>query len=141
MLEGGKEFPTVALFLSRLSSKAAKSLITTAYLTGVPLRSCVMKRGVSLSCCIKDESRSLGFGDQKLESNRPMRHSLRVFVVSDKGKGNQSTMIEHIEVKDFTVFDGLKTENAKKAEERRNWTRLAVLATGAGHFRALSVGC
>jgi hypothetical protein len=26
-------------------------------------------------------------------------------------------MIEHIEVKDFTVFDGLKTENAKKAEE------------------------
>ena len=54
-----------------------------------PLRSCVMKKGASLSCCIKDESRSLGFGDQKPESNRPMRHSLRVFVVSDKGKGNQ----------------------------------------------------
>ena len=54
-----------------------------------PLRSCVIKKGVSLSCCIKDESRSLGFGDQELEPNRPMRHSLRVFVVSDKGKGNQ----------------------------------------------------
>lgn len=84
---------------------------------GLHAKGITKKETKSLSCCIKDESRSLGFGDPKLESNRPMRHSLRVFVVSDKGKGNQSTMIEHIEVKDFTVFDGLKTENAKKAEE------------------------
>ena len=28
---------------------------------------------LNLSCCIKDESRSLGFGDQKLESNHLMR--------------------------------------------------------------------
>ena len=52
-------------------------------LINIPLRSCVMKRGVSLSRCIKDESRSLGFGDQKLEPNRPMRHLLRAPVVSD----------------------------------------------------------
>ncbi len=84
---------------------------------GLHAKGITKKETKSLSCCIKDESSSLGFGDQKLESNRPMRHSLRVFVVSDKGKGSQSTMIEHIEVKDFTVFDGLKTENAKKAEE------------------------
>jgi len=32
----------------------------------IPLRLCVMKRGVSLSCCIEDESRPLDFGDQKL---------------------------------------------------------------------------
>ena len=59
------------------------------HLTAIPLRLCVMKKGASLSCCIKDESWSLGFGDQKSESNHPMRHSLRVLVVSDKGKGNQ----------------------------------------------------
>ena len=34
---------------------------------------CAKKGGESLPCCIKDESRPLGFGDQKLESNRPMR--------------------------------------------------------------------
>jgi len=38
----------------------------------VTLRLCVMKNDESHSCCIKDESRSLGFGDQKLEPNRPM---------------------------------------------------------------------
>ena len=52
-------------------------------------RSCVMKKGESLSCCIKDESRSLGFGDQKLEPNRPLRLLLRAKVVSEKGKGSQ----------------------------------------------------
>jgi len=36
-------------------------------------RLCVMKKGESLSCCIKDEGRPLGFGGQKLESNHPMR--------------------------------------------------------------------
>ena len=30
---------------------------------------------------------------------------------------NESTMIEHVEVKDFTVFDELKTENAKKQKK------------------------
>ena len=47
-----------------------------------------MKEGESLSCCVKDESRSLGFGFQKLELNHPMRHLLRAFVVSDEGKGS-----------------------------------------------------
>jgi len=32
-----------------------------------------MKKGESLSCCIKDESRPLSFGDQKSELNHPMR--------------------------------------------------------------------
>jgi hypothetical protein len=48
-----------------------------------------MKEGESLSCCVKDESRSLDFGYQKLGSNHPMRHLLRAFVVSDAGKGSQ----------------------------------------------------
>jgi hypothetical protein len=30
---------------------------------------------------------------------------------------NESTMIEHVEVKDFTVFDELTTENAKKQKK------------------------
>ena len=47
---------------------------------------CVMKESESFSCCSKDESRSLGFGDQKLEPNHHMRHSLRAIVVSDKEK-------------------------------------------------------
>ena len=51
-----------------------------------------MKEGESLSCCVKDESRSLGFGFQKLESNHPMRHLLRAFVVSDEGKGSPRTV-------------------------------------------------
>jgi hypothetical protein len=38
-----------------------------------PRRLCVMKKGESLSCCIKDEGRPLGFGGQKLEPNHPMR--------------------------------------------------------------------
>ncbi len=42
-----------------------------------------MKKGLGLSCCIKD----LDFGDQKLESNHSMRPVLKVQVVSDRGKG------------------------------------------------------
>jgi len=38
-----------------------------------------------LSCCIKDEGRPLGLGDQALGSNHLMRLPLRVVVVSDKG--------------------------------------------------------
>lgn len=45
-----------------------------------------MKKGASLSCCIKDESRSLGLGNQILGSNYPMRHRLRAVVVSDREK-------------------------------------------------------
>ena len=37
------------------------------------LCSCVMTKDTSLSCCIKDEGRPLGFGNQILESNYPMR--------------------------------------------------------------------
>jgi len=48
-----------------------------------------MTKGVSLSCCNNDEGRPLGFGNQMLESNHPMRHLLRVFVVSDSGKGSE----------------------------------------------------
>ena len=33
-----------------------------------PRALCVMKEGESLSCCVKDESRSLGFGFQKLKT-------------------------------------------------------------------------
>jgi hypothetical protein len=50
------------------------------------LRSCVMTKDGSLSCCTKDEGRPLGFGNQVLESNRPMRPLLRVMVVSDREK-------------------------------------------------------
>ena len=50
---------------------------------GPPQAVCVMKKGVSLSNCIKDERRSLGFDDQTLEPNHPMRLSLRALVVSD----------------------------------------------------------
>jgi hypothetical protein len=46
-----------------------------------------MKKGVSFSCCIEDESRSLDFGDQTLKSNHPVRHVSRAFVVSDWEKG------------------------------------------------------
>ena len=56
----------------------------SVHLTGVPLRSCVMTEDNSLLCCIKDEGRPLGFGNQIQESNRPMRHLLRVFVVNDR---------------------------------------------------------
>jgi hypothetical protein len=52
----------------------------------VPLRLCVMTEDNSLPCCIKDEGWPLGFGNQILESNRPGRHLLRVFVVSDREK-------------------------------------------------------
>ena len=61
-----------------------KSLQLTS---NTPLRSCVMKNVVRHPCCTKDESRSLGFGDQKLESNCPMRLLLKAMVVSDLGKG------------------------------------------------------
>jgi hypothetical protein len=45
-----------------------------------------MKKGASLLCCIKDESRPLDFGDQPLESNHPVRHRSKAFVVSDREK-------------------------------------------------------
>ncbi len=48
-----------------------------------------MTEDESLSCCIKDEGRPLGSGSQMQESNRPMRHALRVCVVSDRGKGSK----------------------------------------------------
>ena len=51
-----------------------------------PLCSCVMMKGESLSCCTKDEGWPLGFGNQILESNNPMRPLLRVSVVSDREK-------------------------------------------------------
>ena len=41
--------------------------------TQTTLRLCVMTKDTSLSCCIKDEGRPLGFGNQILESNYPMR--------------------------------------------------------------------
>ena len=47
----------------------------------------VLKKGISLSCCSKDESRSLGVGGRTLASNHPVRLELRALVVSDKGKG------------------------------------------------------
>jgi len=37
---------------------------------------------------VKDERRSLGFGNPMLESNRPVRLSLKASVVSDVGKGS-----------------------------------------------------
>ena len=55
-----------------------------------PLRSCVMTRDESLSCCVEDEGWPLGFGHQRLGSNCPMRHLLRVFVVSDREKAEES---------------------------------------------------
>ena len=54
-----------------------------------PLRSCVMTKDFSLSCCTQDEGRPLGLGDQTPGSNRPVRLALRVRVVSDMGKGRQ----------------------------------------------------
>ncbi len=56
----------------------------------IPLRSCVMTRDESLSCCVEDEGWPLGFGHQRLGSNCPMRHLLRVFVVSDREKAEES---------------------------------------------------
>ncbi len=53
----------------------------------ITLRLCVMTKDESLSCCIKDEGWPLGFGNQILESNYPMRPLLRVQVVSDREKG------------------------------------------------------
>ena len=53
------------------------------------LRSCVMTKDESLSCCIGDEGRPLGFGHQRLGSNRPMRQLLRVLVVSDREKAER----------------------------------------------------
>ena len=41
----------------------------------------------SFPCCIKDERRSLGFGNPMLESNHPVRLLSRAVVVSDEGKG------------------------------------------------------
>ncbi|PSF07582.1 hypothetical protein C7H09_09515 [Marinobacter fuscus] len=57
--------------------------------TPTALRSCVMTKDFSLSCCTQDEGRPLGLGDQTPGSNRPVRLALRVRVVSDMGKGRQ----------------------------------------------------
>ncbi|PSF07709.1 hypothetical protein C7H09_09350 [Marinobacter fuscus] len=57
--------------------------------TPTTLRSCVMTKDFSLSCCTQDEGRPLGLGDQTPGSNRPVRLALRVRVVSDMGKGRQ----------------------------------------------------
>ena len=62
----------------------------TMHRIAIPLRSCAMTKDLGLSCCIEDEGRPLGIGDRTLGSNRPVRHSLRVFVVSDKGKGRRN---------------------------------------------------
>ena len=56
--------------------------------TQTTLRLCVMTKDASLSCCIKDEGRPLGFGNQILESNYPMRLELRALVVSDREKAD-----------------------------------------------------
>jgi len=77
--------PIFAAVLLVLMAQPNKAL----HLTAIPLRSCVMKKGESLSCCIKDESRPLGFGGQKLEPNYPMRLLKRAVVVSDPGKGHR----------------------------------------------------
>ena len=57
-----------------------------------------MKKGESLSCCIKDESRPLGFGDQKLEPNHPMRLLLRAVVVSDREKAIENGQVCVVEM-------------------------------------------
>lgn len=48
-----------------------------------------MTKGNSLSCCIKDEGRPLGFDNQMLKSNHPMRLASRVLVVSDREKAGE----------------------------------------------------
>ncbi len=54
------------------------------------LRLCVMTNDEkSLSCCTKDEGRPLGSGNQRLESNNPMRPLLRALVVSDREKAER----------------------------------------------------
>ena len=63
-----------------------------------PLRSCVMTKDESLSCCTKDEGWPLGFGNQILGSNHPMRHLLRVIVVSDREKAERICQVSSEEM-------------------------------------------
>lgn len=62
------------------------------------LRSCVMTKDESLSCCTKDEGWPLGFGNQILGSNHPMRHLLRVIVVSDREKAERICQVSSEEM-------------------------------------------
>ncbi len=64
----------------------------------IPLRSCVMTEDNSLPCCIKDEGRPLGFGNQIPEPNRLMRHILRIFVVSDREKAEKICQVSSEEM-------------------------------------------
>ena len=64
----------------------------------IPLRSCVMTKDESLSCCTKDEGGPLGFGNQILRSNHPMRHLLRVIVVSDREKAERICQVSSEEM-------------------------------------------
>jgi len=66
--------------------------------TQTTLRLCVMTKDESLSCCIKDEGRPLGFGNQILESNYPMRPLLRVEVVSDREKAESICQVSSEEM-------------------------------------------
>ena len=54
-----------------------------------------MKKGLGRSCCIKDESRSVDFGDQKLESKHSMQPVLKVQVVSDRETGDYKPSAEY----------------------------------------------
>ena len=69
-----------------------------APMAGFPLRSCVMTKDESLSCCINDEGWPLGFGNQILKSNHPMRHLLRVIVVSDREKAERICQVSSEEM-------------------------------------------
>ncbi len=63
-----------------------------------------MTKDASLSCCTKDEGRPLGFGNQILESNYPMRPLLRVKVVSDREKAES---ICHVCCEEMNVNEAL----------------------------------
>ena len=73
---------TTPEFMTKMNKTANKALVRMQ----TTLRLCVMTKGESLSCYTKDEGRPFGFGNQILESNRPMRPLLRVKVVSDREK-------------------------------------------------------
>ena len=53
---------------------------------------------LSLSGCIKDEGGPLGFGHQRLGPNRPIRHALRVPVVSDREKAEKICQVRSEEM-------------------------------------------
>ena len=66
--------------------------------TGFPLRSCVMTENESFPCCIKDEGWPLRIGYQRLAPNHPMRHALRVHVVSDREKAERICQVRSEEM-------------------------------------------